>query len=99
MCPVTRRTRIFQSTSPVWRTTIATKTELSVKGISIHVPRVEDDAATCALCQCLTVFQSTSPVWRTTDIPAAAKENLFISIHVPRVEDDTEPPHDGGDTE
>ena len=33
----------FQSTSPVWRTTSDRETANTNKGISIHVPRVEDD--------------------------------------------------------
>ena len=33
----------FQSTSPVWRTTRAVVHILAKIGISIHVPRVEDD--------------------------------------------------------
>ena len=53
--PVWRTTRIggnnqrgvqFQSTSPVWRTTMSIDGQTIVKQISIHVPRVEDDADT-----------------------------------------------------
>ena len=33
----------FQSTSPVWRTTVTAHTHIHCDGISIHVPRVEDD--------------------------------------------------------
>ena len=55
----------FQSTSPVWRTTKIKKPKGTIKYISIHVPRVEDDET------------------------RSAKENAYrISIHVPRVEDD-----------
>ena len=103
----------FQSTSPVWRTTvydgtffdcsfdfnprppcggrrlsillhlsvchfnprppcggrhITTPGNLAKIIISIHVPRVEDDAlSTGGLSLKTTKFQSTSPVWRTTD--------------------------------
>ena len=35
--------RIFQSTSPVWRTTLPTPWKPLSIDISIHVPRVEDD--------------------------------------------------------
>ena len=38
--------RIFQSTSPVWRTTVQCFQRLAEGVISIHVPRVEDDG-TC----------------------------------------------------
>ena len=34
---------VFQSTSPVWRTTSAMENREKIKQISIHVPRVEDD--------------------------------------------------------
>ncbi len=34
---------IFQSTSPVWRTTAEIDIVLFALSISIHVPRVEDD--------------------------------------------------------
>ena len=34
---------VFQSTSPVWRTTIVRKKSRESRPISIHVPRVEDD--------------------------------------------------------
>ena len=46
--------RIFQSTSPVWRTTDRAAGFVCTKNISIHVPRVEDDhsgnAHACAEC-------------------------------------------------
>ena len=35
--------KIFQSTSPVWRTTPTERVWIQWLGISIHVPRVEDD--------------------------------------------------------
>ena len=38
-----RAVRKFQSTSPVWRTTMECKGKLQQREISIHVPRVEDD--------------------------------------------------------
>ena len=37
--------------------------------ISIHVPRVEDDAGFYGIVRRDFEFQSTSPVWRTTDLP------------------------------
>ncbi len=37
-------------------------------GISIHVPRVEDDVASRICRRLPTEFQSTSPVWRTTAV-------------------------------
>ena len=42
---------IFQSTSPVWRTTLLGEIMLTGKDISIHVPRVEDDLQRFKLCQ------------------------------------------------
>ena len=58
--------RTFQSTSPVWRTTVPLTDEEIYELISIHVPRVEDDRrlTVSGLVRCR--FQSTSPVWRTT---------------------------------
>ena len=58
--------RIFQSTSPVWRTTSSKKSTGNEKGISIHVPRVEDDHNAPSRSGMTSRFQSTSPVWRTT---------------------------------
>ena len=55
----------FQSTSPVWRTTTVNPDSGYEGLISIHVPRVEDDA-----------------------ISAFLGKSWEISIHVPRVEDD-----------
>ena len=57
---------IFQSTSPVWRTTHAITEDGEEETISIHVPRVEDDYVARQQCKQLILFQSTSPVWRTT---------------------------------
>ena len=41
-------TIIFQSTSPVWRTTVISFMRGKWGIISIHVPRVEDDVKICA---------------------------------------------------
>ena len=60
--------KIFQSTSPVWRTTqIAVSLGMEME-ISIHVPRVEDDNYDSLAKIKPVIFQSTSPVWRTTAI-------------------------------
>ena len=56
----------FQSTSPVWRTTAMSVFILFIIVISIHVPRVEDDADMISEAREDKIFQSTSPVWRTT---------------------------------
>ena len=50
----------------MWRTTAAAATFGEAKGISIHVPRVEDDTTEKGKKNQWTEFQSTSPVWRTT---------------------------------
>ncbi len=101
----------FQSTSPVWRTTMTDTRMLSERkhfnprppcggrlfvpahcrvptAISIHVPRVEDDARMITAHSPSFPFQSTSPVWRTTRCISRAPAAHWISIHVPRVEDD-----------
>ena len=57
------------------------------RAISIHVLRVEDDRANCALAD-VQLFQSTSSVWRTTGRIMTQKGGAAISIHVLRVEDD-----------
>ena len=56
---------LFQSTSPVWRTS-ETMERWEEEAISIHVPRVEDDLDKYKVYTPETIFQSTSPVWRTT---------------------------------
>ena len=58
--------------------------------ISIHVPRVEDDAQIVNRFSANISFQSTSPVWRTTATGERTALAASISIHVPRVEDDEE---------
>ena len=39
----------FQSTSPVWRTTLLRTAKTAELSISIHVPRVEDDEIRCSV--------------------------------------------------
>ena len=58
--------KIFQSTSPVWRTTFFYGKASQDYQISIHVPRVEDDGHFGESGYQAFLFQSTSPVWRTT---------------------------------
>ena len=80
---------LFQSTSPVWRTTKAIAARERLECISIHVPRVEDDSVLTTSYIVRGIFQSTSPVWRTTEMFITLHGlNAEISIHVPRVEDD-----------
>ena len=72
----------------MWRTTgKLEKCGLHLE-ISIHVPRVEDDAYRSASFYNYKKFQSTSPVWRTTAEIDSFIGSMPISIHVPRVEDD-----------
>ena len=80
-------TKIFQSTSPVWRTTGVDTTEYMIKRISIHVPRVEDDGGKCLLPR---FFYISIHVPRVEDdtIVEGLRWAYPISIHVPRVEDD-----------
>ncbi len=66
LCYCRWRWRLFQSTSPVWRTTSKAWGVDTSQFISIHVPRVEDDATTVGSLIRIYPFQSTSPVWRTT---------------------------------
>ena len=79
---------VFQSTSPVWRTTPACSPRPRATRISIHVPRVEDDDFRMSRGRRCILFQSTSPVWRTTLRRRWRTRREKISIHVPRVEDD-----------
>ena len=57
--------------------------------ISIHVLRVEDDAAFYFVTAQFAPFQSTSSVWRTTQDRRKIAVGNLISIHVLRVEDDS----------
>ena len=61
-----RKKKKFQSTSPGWRTTDLDNIIGEGITISIHVPRVEDDACTFSVLVGDKAFQSTSPGWRTT---------------------------------
>ena len=56
--------------------------------ISIHIPRVGDDANWILDKLGSDKFQSTSPVWGMTKDYERFKEFLRISIHIPRVGDD-----------
>ena len=56
--------------------------------ISIHIPRVGDDAAGDAAQAGELPFQSTSPVWGMTTHEESENQLGAISIHIPRVGDD-----------
>ena len=56
--------------------------------ISIHVPRVGDDAEIDEINKKVRAFQSTSPAWGTTPDCGFVLLDKLISIHVPRVGDD-----------
>ena len=56
----------FQSTSPVWGMTIPINLSLCSIHISIHIPRVGDDAHGGYYGLWIEIFQSTSPVWGMT---------------------------------
>ena len=67
---------LFQSTSPVWRTTNYKRSGIRTSPISIHVPRVEDDDLQSEFGFNGLEFQSTSPVWRTTYFLKSHVKNL-----------------------
>ena len=79
---------IFQSTSPVWGTTVDYQPDYHDKSISIHVPRVGDDRCLTVKIYLFFLFQSTSPAWGTTCGGLFFFRYKAISIHVPRVGDD-----------
>ena len=57
--------------------------------ISIHIPRVGDDADAYGDNSVEVQFQSTSPAWGMTSMdPPLPGASLDISIHIPRVGDD-----------
>ena len=56
--------------------------------ISIHIPRVGDDAMTLRVTAICNLFQSTSPVWGMTVGDNFLGIAVKISIHIPRVGDD-----------
>ena len=60
------RSMQFLSTSPVWGTTTRVLVFQRRPVISIHVPRMGDDALTNPLATSSKIFLSTSPVWGTT---------------------------------
>ena len=57
---------IFQSTSPVWRTTPSQSPFCTPRTISIHVPPCGGRPKPFLTFSHFDLFQSTSPVWRTT---------------------------------
>ena len=63
----------FQSTSPAWGTTMSLDGDGYDQFISIHVPRVGDDAACIVGNHYHYKFQSTSPAWGTTASEAACR--------------------------
>ena len=79
---------LFQSTSPVWRTT--SKVDTARIDAEDFNPRPPCGGRRLADAECGgdTIFQSTSPVWRTTQAFLDVLPFRLISIHVPRVEDD-----------
>ena len=78
----------FQSTSPVWRTTDRKRKKIPVDGISIHVPRVEDDAVTYIKLRKKQYFNPRPPCGGRPGTSWSSEGMQYISIHVPRVEDD-----------
>ena len=59
---------LFQSTSPVWRTTKSVANISSFVSISIHVPRVEDDFD-------ITAYFMTEPI--SIHVPRVEDDVLF----------------------
>ena len=84
----------FLSTSPVWGTTGLCVGRVHFRGISIHVPRVGDDAVYTIPRRPFQKFLSTSPVWGTTVKDYFTAKTELISIHVPRVGDDWQTPNE-----
>ena len=80
---------IFQSTSPVWRTTNRRIKFSRGFSISIHVPRVEDDRSTTWTHPSRLHFNPRPPCGGRLNDWAESNGARIISIHVPRVEDDT----------
>ena len=81
---------LFQSTSPVWRTTSAAVLRISTDTISIHVPRVEDDLRRLSRADGTSISIHVPRV--EDDHTSSLRPDMMreISIHVPRVEDDME---------
>ena len=82
---------LFQSTSPVWRTTFSQVTRKTLHFISIHVPRVEDDRLLRQADTIATNFNPRPPCGGRRQAPLLQTGKFSISIHVPRVEDDPSP--------
>ena len=78
----------FQSTSPVWRTTIIFMKLEPITVISIHVPRVEDDADLWVSPSSKRNFNPRPPCGGRLSRSHSLNPRTSISIHVPRVEDD-----------
>ena len=81
--------RLFQSTSPVWRTTWYLRQNPGYLLISIHVPRVEDDHPPQWHYSCSRYFNPRPPCGGRLDEEVVYQSTVDISIHVPRVEDDS----------
>ena len=79
---------VFQSTSPVWRTTKAIYDGWARSLISIHVPRVEDDTTWASRRKPGLYFNPRPPCGGRLSFSKLVTDRYFISIHVPRVEDD-----------
>ena len=84
----------FLSTSPAWGTTVSCVSSSTDQRLSIHVPRVGDDAIMPSTSLHWFSFLSTSPAWGTTLAFLHGSLAVTLSIHVPRVGDDR--PHARG---
>ena len=78
----------FQSTSPVWRTTLGDMVGIYTETISIHVPRVEDDLRRLVSGEGADNFNPRPPCGGRQSFVSSPDASNAISIHVPRVEDD-----------
>ena len=87
-CNKLSRTRIFQSTLPVWGAT-PSKSIMSIHcSISIHAPRVGSDGWRRLPTAKRRLFQSTLPVWGATKWDVYEGQFFEISMHAPRVGSD-----------
>ena len=84
----TQYQKIFQSTSPVWRTTAKPVRRTERILISIHVPRVEDDMLSYNQVNNICNFNPRPPCGGRQNGKQYVLIATTISIHVPRVEDD-----------
>ena len=80
---------LFQSTSPVWRTTVSVSVVIGLLVISIHVPRVEDDRYPRGSGGYMRYFNPRPPCGGRRIYNWRIYPRKHISIHVPRVEDDS----------